>query len=57
LIAAWIDLGVPFCGDYAEANDWTVEELREYRKDLAKRAEMEALEWRNLYNPAPIPDQ
>jgi hypothetical protein len=34
-----------------------VEELREYRKDLAKRAEMEALEWRNLYNPAPIPDQ
>jgi hypothetical protein len=28
-----------------------VEELREYRKDLAKRAEMETIERRNLQIP------
>jgi hypothetical protein len=36
-IAAWIDLGVPFCGDYAEANTWTAAETEKYHRYFAKR--------------------
>jgi hypothetical protein len=36
-IAAWIDLGVPFCGDYQEADAWTMEEVEKYEHFLAKR--------------------
>ena len=34
---AWIDLGVPFCGDYREANAWNAEEAAKYDRYLAKR--------------------
>jgi hypothetical protein len=30
LPAAWLDLQVPFCGDYQEASQWTDEEQRTY---------------------------
>ena len=43
-IAAWIDLGVPFCGDYLEANAWDDGEKRKYEHFAAKRRRMEALE-------------
>jgi len=33
----WIDLGVPFCGDYIEANAWTPEEWARYEQYKAKR--------------------
>ena len=36
-IACWIDLLVPFCGDYAEAAAWTPEEQKKYERYLAKR--------------------
>jgi hypothetical protein len=36
-LCAWIDLGVPFCGDYAEANCWTEEESARYARFLRKR--------------------
>ena len=29
-IACWIDLLVPFCGDYLEANKWTVAARQKY---------------------------
>lgn len=29
-IACWIDLLVPFCGDYREANTWRPAERRKY---------------------------
>ncbi len=29
-IAAWIDLGVPFVGNYSEANDWNAQEMRNW---------------------------
>jgi hypothetical protein len=37
LIACWIDLQVPYCGDYKEANIWTKEEMEYYDYYLNKR--------------------
>jgi hypothetical protein len=47
-IAAWIDLLVPYCGDYMEANAWTPEELAKYEHFAAKRRRMEAQEAGNI---------
>lgn len=47
-IACWIDLMVPYCGDYAEANAWTDAEKEKYQRYLGKRHAMEALEKRNI---------
>lgn len=47
-IACWIDLLVPYCGDYLEANTWTDEEMAKYQRYLDKRRRMEAEERRNL---------
>ncbi len=43
-IAAWIDLGVPYCGDYQEAHSWTPEEWEKYEHFLAKRKRLAAEE-------------
>ncbi len=43
-LACWIDLLVPFCGDYAEANVWTEAEREKYRRYEAKRADQDRLE-------------
>jgi hypothetical protein len=45
-IACWIDLGVPFCGDYEEANAWSAGEWMLYRNFLAKRRAMDEIERR-----------
>lgn len=47
-IACWIDLAVPFCGDYAEANAWDDAEKQKYEYFLKKRMEMEAIECANI---------
>jgi hypothetical protein len=47
-VACWIDLLVPFCGDYFEANAWSDEETEKYARFLAKRKRMEELERRNI---------
>jgi hypothetical protein len=47
-LACWIDLQVPFCGDYEEANLWTLEDQAKYRHFLEKRRRMEDLERRNI---------
>ena len=44
IIACWIDLGVPYCGDYLEANAWSKRELETYQYCLKKRQEQENLE-------------
>ena len=36
-IAAWIDLGVPFCGDYLEANAWNQDDMDKYMRYQRKR--------------------
>ena len=35
--AAWIDLGIPFCGDYAEAGAWTPDEQSMHDHFMKKR--------------------
>jgi hypothetical protein len=47
-LACWIDLYVPFCGDYTEANTWTEQEMEKYQRYLAKRKSMENLERQNI---------
>jgi hypothetical protein len=47
-LACWIDLFVPYCGDYLEANAWDAEEKEKYQHFLAKRKRMEAAEQQNL---------
>ncbi len=47
-IACWIDLLVPYCGDYLEAGAWTDEEQAKYRRYAEKRARMEEIERRNF---------
>lgn len=46
--ACWIDLLVPYCGDYLEANAWTEEELEKYQHFATKRQRMEAVERENI---------
>jgi hypothetical protein len=36
-ICAWIDLGIPFCGDYMEANTWNDGERKKYLYYQRKR--------------------
>ena len=43
-LACWIDLLVPFCGDYYEGNAWNESEKAKYDRHQAKREQMEALD-------------
>jgi len=43
-IACWIDLLVPYCGDYTEANAWSTEDREKYVRFLDKRQRLETLE-------------
>ena len=36
-LACWIDLAVPFCGDYTEANSWSQEEQSWYASQVKKQ--------------------
>jgi len=47
-LCAWIDLFVPFCGDYKEAHAWTEQELARYDHYCEKRRRMEAVERANV---------
>jgi len=57
--AAWIDLLVPFCGDYPEANAWTPEEVARYEHFVEKRRVLSAIDQSNIAamlaaTPAPV---
>ena len=43
-LACWIDLAVPYCGDYTEAHAWSASEVGKYEHFLEKRRAMEAIE-------------
>ncbi len=43
-IACWIDLFVPYCGDYTEANIWNRQELEKFRHFEDKRQRMDELD-------------
>ncbi|MEI7947374.1 MAG: hypothetical protein WCJ02_11790 [bacterium] len=42
-IACWIDLAVPFCGDYWEANCWSPEDKEWYQRQEEKRKKLSEL--------------
>ena len=46
--ACWIDLLVPYCGDYLEANAWSPEDRALYRRYAHKRQRMQRWEQANI---------
>jgi len=47
-IACWIDLAVPYCGDYTEANIWNDGEIAKYERFQKKRDQLKELEDKNI---------
>jgi len=47
-IACWIDLLVPYCGEFREHHAWSAAELARYDRFLDKRRAMEATERANI---------
>ncbi|MGD0092835.1 MAG: hypothetical protein ABSE73_23230, partial [Planctomycetota bacterium] len=47
-IACWIDLAVPYCGDYLEANTWSPDDMKHHERLLQKRKAQEELESKNI---------
>jgi hypothetical protein len=47
-LACWIDLLVPYCGDYTEAHAWSDDEQQKYRRYVDKRLRMEEIERSNV---------
>jgi len=47
-LCAWIDLVIPFCGDYFEANAWNEGELKRARERIQLRQEMDAVERQSI---------
>jgi len=43
-LACWIDLYVPYCGDYAESNIWGAQDLDKFRHYSDKRKHMDELD-------------
>ena len=43
-LACWIDLLVPYCGDYLEAAAWTDAEREKFQRYADKRRRMEAID-------------
>ncbi|MCX6997221.1 MAG: hypothetical protein NTV49_09065 [Kiritimatiellaeota bacterium] len=43
-IACWIDLLVPFCGDYTESNAWNPEEMKKYLRYDKKRKSLDEMD-------------
>ena len=48
LSKSWIDLLVPYCGDYLEKNAWSERELDFYGHFAEKRRQQEELERKNI---------
>jgi hypothetical protein len=48
IVACWIDLLVPYCGDYMEANAWGQSGEAKYTHFQAKREAMEKIERENI---------
>jgi hypothetical protein len=47
-IACWIDLLVPYCGDYPDANAWNKKEREQYEHFAEKRRRMEELDHQSV---------
>lgn len=47
-ISAWIDLNIPFIGEYDEMNDWDEKAIKKYAEHMDRRKKMEAIEAENI---------
>jgi hypothetical protein len=47
-LACWIDLSVPYCADYIEANAWSPGEKARYERFQEKRRQMDQIERSNI---------
>jgi hypothetical protein len=47
-LAAWIDLGAPFCGEYGERNNWPAKRKAFFQERMKLRRENEAIEAQNI---------
>ena len=47
-LAAWIDMVVPYCGDYVEANAWSEDAMRRAKKRMALNKEAREIDLRNI---------
>lgn len=47
-LAAWIDMVVPYCGDYVEANAWSEDAMRRAKKRIALNKEAGEIDLRNI---------
>ena len=50
IVSAWIDMNVPFIGEYDEMNDWSEEEIARYKAKMDLRRKNEAIEQKNIQN-------
>ena len=48
MLAAWIDMVVPYCGDYLEANAWSEDAMRRAKKRIALNREAREIDLRNI---------
>ena len=48
IVSAWIDLNVPFIGEYDEMNDWCAEDIARYKAKLDLRRKNEEIEKKNI---------
>ena len=46
-LACWLDLAIPYCGDYAEANLWTEANMQDYNDRLSDRRRLSYLQRRD----------
>ena len=47
-LCAWIDLNIPYCGDYDEANTWSEKHKELFTKRMTERQRNEAIDRRNI---------
>jgi len=47
-LAFWIDMLIPYCGDYSEANTWNDEDFKKYEYHEKKRRDMQELDHKNI---------
>ena len=47
-LAFWIDMLIPYCGDYFEANAWADKDIKKYEYHEKKRRDMQKLDATNI---------
>jgi hypothetical protein len=48
LLAAWIDMVVPYCGDYVEANAWSRDTMRRAKRRIALNKAAREIDLKNI---------